>query len=51
MWDYEQTVEYAAKMESKMDKLYKESTLPKQPDRKFLDELCVEVIEEYIGGI
>lgn len=47
-WSYEQVVEYAEKSEKKLNELYQTSTLRNQPDRPFLDNLCVELIEDYL---
>lgn len=47
-WTYEQVVEYAESCETKMKELYEESTLPKQPDRGYLDNLCCTIIEEWL---
>ena len=46
-WTYEQIVEYAEKEEKEIDELYKTSNiLPHTPDTKFLDNLCIELVEE-----
>ena len=47
-WSYEEVEEYAENMEKKSRSLVDSSPLPKEPDRKFLNQLCVEIIEEYI---
>ncbi|KKM66569.1 hypothetical protein LCGC14_1479910 [marine sediment metagenome] len=47
-WTYSQITEYADSCEKKLESLYKTTKLRKQPDRKFLDELCVDIIEEYL---
>ncbi len=47
-WTYEQTVEYAENCENKLEELYDATKLPKQPNRKFLDSLCVDIIDEYL---
>lgn len=47
-WTYDQLVEYAEKCEQKAIKLYETSSLPKNPNRTFLDQLCCDIIEEYI---
>ncbi len=48
LWSYDQIVEYADSCEKKLESLYKTTELRKQPNRKFLDELCVDIIEEYL---
>ena len=46
-WTYNQIIEEADKLESQSEQLYKTSTiLPKSPDLKFLDQLCVELVEK-----
>lgn len=46
-WTYDELITWAEDMDAKLTRLYTESTvLPKQPDRKFLDRLCVELVEE-----
>lgn len=51
-WDYEELVEYADAMEREIAAAAETSDLPEKPDRTFLDELCQDVIEEYVftGG-
>ena len=45
-WTYEALVEYSDQQDAELNELYKTSTLPKQPDRKALDKLCIELIQE-----
>jgi len=47
-WTYEKLVKYAEKCEQQAIDLYETSSLPKNPNRVFLDELCCEIIGEYI---
>lgn len=47
-WSYEQIEEYASTMEQEIIDLTNTSALPKEPNRKFLNGLCVEIIEEYL---
>lgn len=47
-WTYEQLINFADKEESYLNELYKTSTIPHEPDRKFINELCMEMIEEII---
>lgn len=47
-WSYERIEEYAHKMEQEIIDLASTSSLPKEPDRKFLNGLCIEIIEEYL---
>ena len=48
-WTYEQIEEYAEQMEREIAGLYDSSPLPKEPNRKALDKLCVEVIEQCLN--
>ena len=46
-WDYDRLVEWAEREDVELEALAKTSTiLPKTPDRKALDRLCVELVEE-----
>jgi len=45
IWTYEQVVEYADKIEDEVEASYKSSKLPMMPDLKFLNGLCMELIE------
>jgi predicted nucleotidyltransferase len=47
-WSYEQVVEFANDSEKKLDELYKTSTLPKVPDYNFFDDMCCNLVEEYL---
>lgn len=47
-WSYEQIEEYATSMEQEIIELAKTSELPNKPNSKFLNQLCVEIIEEYL---
>jgi len=47
-WDYDQIEEYAHTMEQEIISLMDSSPLSKEPNRKFLNQLCVDIIEEYI---
>lgn len=49
-WSYEELVEYAETMERKIAEAAESSSLPDEPDREFLDQLCQSVIEEYVFG-
>jgi predicted nucleotidyltransferase len=50
---YEEIVAYAESMDSALTGLYNSGTspLPKEPDRKALDELCVRMIQHAVGDI
>ncbi len=47
-WSYEELEEYAEEMERKIARAAETSELPAQPDRVFIDELCQEIITEYV---
>jgi hypothetical protein len=49
-WSYEQLLEWSAAQEAQMEALYKDSTLPHGPDRKALDQLCVELVEAALSA-
>ncbi len=44
-WDYHKLVDWAEGQDKELAEVAKTSTLPNQPDRKKLDQLCVEMIE------
>lgn len=48
LWSYEEIEEYAKKMDSKLDSLYKKSSLPKTPNYEKIDLICVEATRSYI---
>lgn len=48
-WTYEQIEEYAQTTEKEIIDLYTTSNLPKEPNRKFLNKLCVDIIQDYIN--
>jgi predicted nucleotidyltransferase len=47
-WTYDQVVEYAEHMDIEAQDLYKRSSLPRSPDIKKLNNLCMDMIESYI---
>lgn len=46
-WTYSDLMDFVEKQEPLLDKAYKESALPKQPNLKKLENLCVTMIEEF----
>lgn len=48
LWDYDRLINEAYDVECECDELYKTSPLRKEPDRKLLDELIVDITEEYL---
>lgn len=49
-WAYDQLIEWAEHKEAELDSLYQTSTLQKEPDRNYLDSLCVEIIESFFSS-
>ena len=49
-WSYEKLIEWAEQEDKKLETAYKESKLPRAPDREKLDSLCVELIQEINRG-
>jgi len=47
-WKYEDIISYAEETNLELDLLYKTTKLPNEPNRKFFDELCSEIVEEFI---
>ena len=45
-WSFEQLIEYSEQADSELNDLYEKSELRKSPDRVFLDELLVYLVEE-----
>lgn len=48
-WSYDQLIEWAERQDAEMEGLVEKSSLPKSPDRVYLDALCRNVIEGMIG--
>lgn len=49
-WTYEQLIEFAEKEEERLNVLYTTSfTLPKLPDKKMLDDLCIRLVEKSLS--
>ena len=44
-WDYHKLVEWAEAQDAELEVLAKTSKLPNAPDRKKLDQLCIEMVE------
>lgn len=44
-WTYEQIIEFAEEQDKYMDELYKKSTIPREPDRKAINDVCIEIVE------
>jgi len=48
VWNFEKIIEWAEKQEQKLNELYKTSKLPNTPNRVKIDNLCIELIEEFL---
>jgi len=49
-WTCEEVIEYADNEEVRLQELYKTSTvLPKTPDQKYLDDLCIQLVERSLS--
>jgi predicted nucleotidyltransferase len=48
-WSYDQLIEWAEKQEKELSEIYEASTLRKEPDREYLDRLCVEIVETFLN--
>ena len=46
---YEEILELAEREHAELDELVKITKLPKSPDLKKIDELCVSIVEEFIN--
>jgi hypothetical protein len=44
-WTYDQLIEWASAQDAKMAELYETSSLPKKPDRKKIDDICVDIVK------
>jgi predicted nucleotidyltransferase len=47
-WTYERLVEWAEKEDRELTELAKSSRLPRSPDQKRLDELCIRIVESML---
>jgi predicted nucleotidyltransferase len=49
-WSYEQIVEFAEKEDKALQEIYMTSTiLPKVPDQKYIDNLCIQLVEKSLS--
>jgi predicted nucleotidyltransferase len=46
-WPFEKLIEWAGTEDARMEKLYEASSLPHAPDRKKLDQICVQLVEDF----
>lgn len=46
-WTYQEVLDYAEKMNKKLEELYKKSSLPKVPDFHFFNDLVFNCVTEY----
>ena len=47
-WSYDKLVGWAEEQDARLGELYKKCTLPKQPDRNALNNLCVSILGQYL---
>lgn len=48
-WSYDQLISSVEDIDKLFDELYKTSTLPKKPDRNGINNLCINIVEEYFN--
>lgn len=50
IWSYERIVAYAEKMDAELTEFYRsgKSPLPKEPNRKLLNEACMRLVDSYL---
>lgn len=49
-WTYDQLIEYADKIENDVKVAYNNSKLPNQPNIKYLDNLCISLVEKSLSN-
>lgn len=49
-WTYEQVEDYAKNMDTELTELYNNSKLQKSPQRNKIANLCVDIVEDYLGN-
>lgn len=47
-WSYDQLIEWSSAQEKEIMMLAETSSLPREPDRKALDDLCIEMVEQFM---
>jgi hypothetical protein len=47
-WTYDQVIAIANSLEKECDEIYNVSTLPREPDRVFLNNLCISIVEGFL---
>jgi hypothetical protein len=50
-WSYDQLMQFAEEMETRLGTIAAESKLPHAPDRKKIDDVLVAVVADYIDGL
>lgn len=48
-WSYDKLINWAEEQDKEMEELYDKSDLPRSPNHNLLDDLCVDIIETYLG--
>jgi len=49
LWSYEQLMEWFERINLEIEELYETSTIPNSPDRVALDNLCQEIVVEFLS--
>lgn len=49
-WSYDALIEWADRVEAELEASYASSPLPREPDRRAIDRLCVELVEDALAG-
>lgn len=49
-WSYDKLIEWAERQERELMEITEISTLRKEPDRKYIDDLCINIVESYLAA-
>lgn len=49
-WEYEKVIEYGEQLEASLEELYNTTKLPKEPNRKLIDKISIEIVEEFLSS-
>lgn len=49
LYTFDNLLEKFENMDSELDKLYENSILPKKPNSKAIDDLCIDIVEKHFG--
>lgn len=45
-WSYDRLMSWAREQDARMNEIYAASSLPREPDRKAIGDLCIDLVEE-----